>query len=57
MLMEQAIYNAARNSLEAIERGKKKSKYTVGNKKLGQIIKARRVAIKQKKQNTTYFNK
>ena len=36
------------DSLEAIEREEKKSKHTVGNKKLGQIIKARRVAIKQK---------
>ena len=32
----------------AIERGKKKAKHTTGNKKLGQIIKARRIAIKQK---------
>ena len=47
-LMEQAIHNAARDSLEAIERGKKKAKHTTGNKKLGQIIKARRVTIKQR---------
>ena len=47
-LIEQAIHNVARDSLEAIERGEKKSKHTVGNKKLGQIIKARRVTIKQK---------
>ena len=47
-LMEQAIHNAARDSLEAIERGKKKAKHTTGNKKLGQIIKARRIAIKQR---------
>ena len=42
--MEQAIHNVARDSLEVIEREKKKSKHTIGNKKLGQIIKARRVA-------------
>ena len=44
--MEQAIHNAARESLEIIERKEKKSKHTIGNKKLGQLIKARRIAIK-----------
>ena len=47
-LMEQAIHNTARESLEIIERKEKKPKHTVGNKKLEQLTKARRIAIKQK---------
>ena len=46
--MEQAIHNVARESLEIIERKEKKPKHTAGNKKLGQLTKARRIAIKQK---------
>ena len=46
--MEQVIHNMARESLEIIKRKEKKPKHTVGNKKLGQLIKARRIAIKQK---------
>ena len=48
ILMEQAIHNTARESLEIIKRKEKKPKHIVGNKKLEQLIKARRIAIKQK---------
>ena len=57
-LIEQAIHNIARESLKIIERKEKKSKHTVGNKKLDRTTnQGKKNSDKAKKQSNTCPNK